>query len=103
MGERHIKEDYVSCDWCNKELEGFRCSKETDMERMLLGNVIGDTVRMDSGFSNSYGSSYSRMQILFTGLEIGDLCAECRKKLYDHIKSFITTAKYVEKKVIQGD
>ena len=101
MGERHIKEDYVSCDWCGIEKSGFRCSNETDMERMLLGNVTGDTVRMESGFS-SY-SSYSRMQILFTGLEIGDLCAECRKKLYDHVKSFIATAKYVEKKAIQGD
>ncbi len=103
MGERHIKEDYVNCDWCNKELAGFRCSKETDMERMLLGNVVGDMVHMNSsGFGSSY-SSYSRQQILFTGLEIGDLCADCRKKLYDHVKSFITTAKYVEKKVIQGD
>ena len=103
MGERHIKEDYVSCDWCGKEETGFRCSKETGIERMLLGNVIGDMVHMNSsGFGSSY-SSYSRQQILFTGLEIGDLCAECRKTLYDHIKSFITTAKYVEKKVIQGD
>lgn len=103
MGERHIKEDFISCDWCNKEVKGFRCSKETDMERMLLGNVVGDTVHMDSGFSSFSSGSYSRQQILFTGLEIGDLCAECRKKLYDHIKSFITTAKYVEKKVIDGD
>ncbi len=101
MGERHIKEDYVNCDWCNKELAGFRCSKDTDMERMLLGNVTGTTEQYQSGFG-SY-SSYSRQQILFTGLEIGDLCADCRKKLYDHVQSFITTAKYVEKKVIQGD
>lgn len=97
MGERHIKEDYVNCDWCNKELAGFRCSKETDMERMLLGNVTGTYV------SGGFNSGYTRQQMLFTGLEIGDLCADCREKLYEHVQSFITTAKYVEKQVIQGD
>ena len=100
MGERHIKEDYISCDWCGKEESGFRCSKETDMERMLLGNVTGNVVSANSGFG-SY-SSY-RTEILFTGLDIGDLCAGCRKKLYDHVQSFIKTANYVEKQVIHGD
>lgn len=103
MGERHIKEDYVSCDWCGKEESGFRCSKETGMEKMLLGNVIGDMIHMNNNSGFGSYNAYSRTQILFTGLDIGDLCAECRKKLYDHIQSFITTAKYVEKQVIHGD
>ncbi len=102
MGERHIKEDYVSCDWCGREESGFRCSKESSIERMLLGNVIGDVSQYESSGFGSY-STYSRQRILFTGLDVGDLCAECRKKLYDHVKSFITTAKYVEKQEIQGD
>ena len=99
MGERHIKEDYVSCDWCGVEQVGFRCSKESGIEKLFLGKVIANSRYSDGGF----GSSYRETTIKFTGLDVGDLCVDCRKKLYEHIQTFIPTAKYVEDEVIHGD
>jgi len=99
MGERHIKEDYVSCDWCKAEQEGFRCSKESGIEKLFLGKVDVDSRYASGGF----GSGYQQTTVNFTGLDVGDLCVDCRKKLYEHIQSFIPTAKYVENEVIHGD
>ena len=100
MGERHIKEDYVSCDWCKVEQVGFRCSKESSIEKLFLGKVNTSYESIDRGWS---GYSGGRSVVKFTGLDVGDLCVDCRKKLYEHIQSFIPTAKYVENEVIHGD
>jgi len=105
MGERHIRvaEDYISCDWCRKELKGLRCTDGTDIERIVVGNIqtkrnISKTRRWSS--FDSY-SGYSTEQVALTGLEL-DLCEDCKKKFFDHIQSFIPS-QVVKNKVIQED
>jgi len=98
MGERHIKEDYISCDWCKVEQKGFRCSKDSGIEKLFLGKINTDQKYNNIDWS---GTHYPSTTVKFTGLDVGDLCVDCRKKLYEHIQSFIPTVEYVEDKVIK--
>jgi hypothetical protein len=103
MGERHIRvsEDYISCDWCKKELQGLKCTTGTDIEGIVIGNI--QTKREHSSRIRSWYSSgyYPNQQLVLTGLEM-DLCMDCKKKFFDHIQSFIS-AQFVENKEIGAD
>lgn len=100
MAERHLREDYISCDWCKKELSGMRCSQTTDIERVLLGNFTFQkqhetkkekNVRWEP--TDSY--SFAPASGYFNGLSF-DLCATCRVNLTEHIKEFITTNSVID-------
>lgn len=100
MAERHIREDYVSCDWCKKELSGSRCTKGTDIERILLGNLsLGKKHEVKKTEENqvdilTYEYRWGPVSY-FNGLEF-DLCDDCQSKLIEHIKSFIFTRELID-------
>jgi len=96
MTERHIKEDYITCDWCNVEQTGMRCSDTSDIEKVRIGNF-----RLEYPQNSHLRWNVSR-QLIHTGLDLGDLCKDCRKKLYEHLKTFLTQANSVKKQVIDN-
>lgn len=97
MGERHYREDFVSCDWCHKEVSGFRCEKSSNIERVVLGNISRNPKHEDSDelILRHYDIQY------LNGISM-DLCSDCQKLLFNHVNEFIKTKQEIDS-VVRGD
>lgn len=87
---KQIEERIPICDLCQKDVTVTvkgSCPSEQPLLRIFIGNVA------HWGYSG-YGSGQTDLQMF--GLDLGDICIECREKWFKDLRKGFPNAKEVK-------